>query len=43
MVRNGDLGTAPGSSSEWNLSGAAPGTFTAATHRSNDGTPYGIL
>lgn len=43
MVKNGDLGLAPGSTSEWNLSGPAPGTFAVATHQSNDGTPYGIL
>ena len=43
LVRNGDLGRAPGSTSEWNLSGAAPGTFTVATEQSNDGTPYGVL
>lgn len=43
VLRNGDLGLISGGASEWNLSGAVPGTFTVGTDQSNDGTPYGLF
>lgn len=43
VLRNGDLGLTPGSTAEWYVSGATPGTFTAAMSQSHDGTPYGVF